>query len=297
MQITPLSETHAAEVTGIDLKAKFDPATVEKLNKALVRHIALVFRDQVLSPPEYAEAVQIFGPLKVERYKSEFGISESPHVIEVSNQARDDKGNRIKHGRVWHTDDADEIDPPNYTVLYALEVPESGGATGILNTRDGYESLPVEMRRQLDTMRVVPLRTGGRARLAEASKAFIFDEKTRFEEGNHHPLVRTHPEAGTKAIYFHGVKTDRVEGLTPDETRDVLLDILDRLENSKFLYKHQWRKGDLLIWDNRSALHQAYFDYPETATRLLHKTILKGTRPYGPAMPLSEFDETGNVSA
>jgi alpha-ketoglutarate-dependent taurine dioxygenase len=136
----------------------------------------------------------------------------------------------------------------------------------------------------------VPLRTGGRARLAEAVKGFIFDEEARLEEGNRHPLVREHPETGTKAIYFHAVKVDHIEGLTPDETRDVLVDILDRLDHSKFLYKHQWRKNDILIWDNRSALHQAYFDYEETDIRLLHKVILKGTRPFGPAMPKSEFE-------
>jgi taurine dioxygenase len=171
-----------------------------------------------------------------------------------------------------------------------LNMTPSGGDTGILNTRDGYESLPSQMRRQLDTMRVVPLRSGGRARLAEASKAFIFDEKTRFEEGNHHPLVREHPDAGTKAIYFHAIKVDHIEGLTPEETRDVLRDILDRLDNSKFVYRHKWHKNDLLIWDNRSALHQAYFDYEETDTRLLHRVILKGTRPFGPAMPKEEFE-------
>lgn len=218
MQITPLGETHAAEVTGIDLKGgktALDPAAVEKLNQALLRHIALVFPGQALSPPEYAEAMQFFGPLKQERYKSEFRIDESPHVVEVSNQARDDKGNRIKHGRFWHTDDADEIDPPNYTFLYAIEVPERSGATGILNTRDGYASLPAEMRRQFDSLRVVPVRTGGRARLAETSKAFICDKGARLEEGNRHPLVREHPETGTRAIYFHGVKTDRIARRNP----------------------------------------------------------------------------------
>jgi taurine dioxygenase len=289
MQIRPLGETTGAEVTGIDLRQPLDAAARAELKAALLERVALVFRDQDLTPPQLAEAVRMFGEFKRERYKSEFGIPESPHVTEVSNKARDREGNRVMHGRIWHTDDADEIDPPNYTVLYAVEVPEKGGDTAVLNTRAGYASLPEEMRHQLDTMRVIPLKSAGRARLADSNKAFIFDAAERYQEGNHHPLVREHPETGENAIYFHAVKTDHIEGLTPEETKEVLRDILDRIERPEFIYRHQWRKGDLLIWDNRCALHQAFFDYPEAATRLLHRVILAGTRPYGPAMPQEEF--------
>ncbi|MDA0655019.1 MAG: TauD/TfdA family dioxygenase, partial [Proteobacteria bacterium] len=100
-----------------------------------------------------------------------------------------------------------------------------------------------------------------------------------------HPLVREHPEAGTKAVYFHAIKIDHIEGMTPQETKEIILDILDRIENPKFLYRHKWRKNDLLIWDNRSAVHQAFFDYDLDEERLLHRIILKGTTPFGPAMP------------
>ncbi|HAT34977.1 MAG TPA: hypothetical protein DCS82_04615, partial [Rhodospirillaceae bacterium] len=168
MQITPLGKNTGAEVTGLDLKQRPDAETVAKLRDALTRHIALVFRDQELTPPEYAKAVEIFGEPMRGQYAAEYAIEGTSMVTNVSNQHRDKQGKRVMHGRIWHSDQTHRKYPPNYTALYGVTVPDEGGDTGILNTRDGYESLPENLKNQLDTMVMHNLVTSGRARLAES---------------------------------------------------------------------------------------------------------------------------------
>jgi taurine dioxygenase len=285
MQITSIGETIGAEVTGIDLKQPVDAETVGTLKDALTRHIALAFRDQKFTPPDYAKAVEIFGEPMQSQYAAEFAIDESPMVTTVSNQHWDKSGNRVMHGRIWHSDQTHRKNPPNYTSLYGVTIPSEGGDTGILNTRDGYESLPEEMKARLDKMVMHNLVSSGRARLADSTKNFILAKGEVAKPGRSHPLVREHPDAGTKAIYFHALKIDHIDGMSPEDTREFVKSLLDEIENPKFLYRHKWRKNDLLIWDNRSALHQAFFDYDLSQERLLQRVIIKGTTPFGPAMP------------
>ncbi len=286
MRITPLGPT-GAEVTGIDLGKALDDDTKKRLNAALVEHVALVFRDQSLAPSQYIEAGRVFGEPQMEPFYNKYGHPEDERITLVSNQEFDDEGNRVLHGRVWHTDDCDAPAPPNYTVLYAVDIGEECGDTGILNTRDGYASLPADMRARLDQMKMETVISHGRARLKDSTKKHVYDDKTRFAKGGLHPLVRTHPEAGTNALYFHGLKSDTIQGMTPEDTKKLLLDILARIDKPEFVYRHQWRPGDMLIWDNRQALHQAFFDYDMSQLRLLHRLTLAGTPPFGPAMPKS----------
>lgn len=141
-------------------------------------------------------------------------------------------------------------------------------------------------------MKVITSRSQGRAALQASTKSEVMSKEERADIGWPHPLVRTHPVNGSKAIYFHAIKVDCIEGMTPDETRALLSDLLERTTTEAFVYRHQWRKGDLLIWDNRAALHQADFDYGPDERRILHRLILKGERPFGPAMPREERSRT-----
>ena len=288
MQIRSIGETIGAEVIGLNLKQHLGIGTIETLKDLLTRHIALVFRDQILTPPEYAKAVEIFGEPMHSQYAAEFAIDGSPMVTTVSNQHWDKFGNRVKHGQIWHSDQTHRKNPPNFTSLYGVTIPGVGGDTGILNTRDGYESLPEEMKSRLDKMVMHNLVSSGRARLADSTKNFILASDEIAKPGRSHPLIREHPEAGTKAIYFHALKIDHIDGMSPEETREFIKGLLDEIETPKFVYRHKWLKNDLLIWDNRSALHQAFFDYDLSQERLLQRIIIKGTPPFGPAMPYQE---------
>jgi taurine dioxygenase len=285
MQITPIGGTIGAEITDVDLKQPMAASTVAMLKEALTRHIALVFRDQKLTPPEYAKAVQIFGEPMQSQFAAEYAMEESPMVTTVSNQHMDKSGNPVMHGRIWHSDQTHRKNPPNYTALYGVTIPGKGGDTGILNTREGYASLGEAMKARLDEMVMHNLASSGRARLADSTKNSLLAKGEVAKPACSHPLVREHPDAGTKAIYFHALKIDHIDGMTPEETCDFIKGLLVEIENPKFLYRHKWRKNDLLIWDNRSALHQAFFDYDLSQERLLQRVIIKGTPPFGPAMP------------
>jgi len=283
--ITPMPGGTGAEATGVDLRQPVSPDLQTRLNEALLEHVALVIRDQHLTPGQYLDAMRIFGEPQPQQYGSKFALPELPTVQIVSNQHRQSDGRPVYHGRIWHSDHTHEPVPPNYTVLYALEVPSKGGATCIANTRQAYNSLdPVEQSR-LDRMKVVTALTQGRAALAESTKAELLAKNERANLGATHPLVRTHPDNGSKAVYFHAIKTDHIDGMTPAESKRLLAELLDRITADRFVYRHRWRVGDVLIWDNRSAMHQASFDYDSSEHRLLHRLILKGEAPFGPAMP------------
>ncbi|MEL0105878.1 MAG: TauD/TfdA family dioxygenase [Rhodospirillaceae bacterium] len=278
LRITPLSEHIGAEVTGIDLKQPLDPETKAKLNQALLDHIALVIRDQSFSAPEYAEAVRAFGKPMMQHY-SQYQTPDNEFVNFISNQHTNDKGERVKHGASWHTDHTNHECPPKCTVLYAVELPKEGGDTGILNTRAGYDSLLDDYKQKLDGLKTINV-FQGRAALRESTKQVTERDAKKYSEAMVQPLIRTHPETGKKAVYFHTVKVDTIEGMEPDETRVLLEDVLGRINKPEFIYRHKWRLGDMLIWDNRSAMHQAYYDYDTSQPRTLMRIILEGDKPF-----------------
>jgi taurine dioxygenase len=283
--ITPMPGGTGAEVAGMDLRRPLDKAERDRLNAALVEHVALVIRGQDLTPREYVAAAGVFGEPSEQQYASKFALPELPIIQIVSNLNKQSDGKPVYNGRIWHSDHTHEAAPPNYTSLYAIEVPRTGGATCLANMRAAYESLPEAERRRLDALKVVTSLTEGRAALEKSTKAEFLTKSERAAPAAVHPLVRTHPVSGSRAIYFHAIKTDCIEGMTPDETKALLADLLERTTTDRFVYRHQWRKGDLLIWDNRSAMHQASFDYGPNERRILHRLILAREKPFGPAMP------------
>ncbi len=277
MQVTKLSEHLGAEVTGIDLRQPLDAATRRLLNQAVVEHIALVIRDQELTPNQFLTATQLFGEAMDQNY-AEHGVPGVPFVNYVSNQFTDKAGNPLKSAAKWHTDSTNFECPPKYTALYALELPDSGGGTAFCNMRAGYAALPEEIRRHIDGFKTVNVRLGSAVK--EKYNALAIEAQ---KAGNVvpvvHPLVRTNPENGQKSIYFNPNKTENIVGMSPEESQELLDDLLQRAMKPEYLYTHQWRKGDLLIWDNRAAMHKANYDYDMNQHRLLYRVCIKGERP------------------
>jgi taurine dioxygenase len=278
LKITPLQEHIGAEVTGVDLKQPIDAATRARLNKALLDHVALVIRDQNLTAPEFAHGIGVFGE-PMEQHYSQYRHPDHPLVNIISNQHKSKEGKQVYHGASWHTDHTNHEMPPKCTVLYAVTLPDEGGDTGVMNTRAGFAALPEDYKREIDGLKTVNV-FQGRAALRESTKQVTEKDEKKFGHPIVQPLVRTHPETGEKAVYFHTVKVDTVEGKTPEETRDLLKDILKRIEKPEFVYRHKWKLGDVLIWDNRCAMHQAYYDYDTSQPRTLMRIILKGDKPF-----------------
>ena len=277
MQVTKLTPHIGAEVTGIDLRAPIDQQTREQLNAAVVDHIALVIRDQEFTPEQYLSAVALFGE-PMEQHFTQYALPGCPLVHEVSNRHKDKSGNRVKHGAGWHTDHTNHLRPPKYTCLYAVSLPSSGGDTAVVNMRAGYEALPAAVKEKIGGMKTVNVFQGSAS--ARYSGQSADAQAERKPEPVLQPLVRTNPDNGRKALYFHPVKTENIVGMGPQESQALLDDLLERSVRDEFTYRHKWRKGDMLLWDNRAALHRAYFDYDPAEYRLLYRVLVRGELPF-----------------
>ncbi|HKA40528.1 MAG TPA: TauD/TfdA family dioxygenase [Burkholderiales bacterium] len=276
MKVTRLTPHIGAEVTGIDLRNPVDAETRWRLNAALVDGVALVIRDQDLAPGQYLAAVSLFGE-PMEQHFTQYALPGCPLVHEVSNRHTDKAGKRVKHGDGWHTDHTNHVRPPKYTSLYAVALPSSGGDTAVVNMRAGYEALPDAIRQKIEGMKTVNVFQGSAsARSGPSADA----QAERKPEPVLQPLVRTNPDNGTKALYFHPVKTENIVGMDAAESQALLNDLLQRAVQTEFIYRHKWRKGDMLIWDNRAALHRAHFDYDPGEHRLLYRVLVRGEVPF-----------------
>ncbi len=277
MNVSKLSEHIGAEVTGVDLRRSLDDETRRRLNAAVVEHVALVIRDQDFTPQQYLAAVSLFGE-PMEQHFTQYALPDCPLVHEVSNRHKDKAGKRVKHGAGWHTDHTNHLRPPKYTSLYAVALPASGGDTAVANMRAGYEALPDTLRRRVEGMKTVNVFQGSAA--ANYSGVSADAQAERKPEPVLQPLVRTNPENGRKALYFHPVKTENIVGMDASASQALLNELMEHAIRDEFVYRHKWRKGDMLIWDNRAALHRAHFDYDPNEYRLLYRVLVRGELPH-----------------
>lgn len=277
MKVTRLTPHIGAEVTDIDLRQPVDAQTRRQLNAAAVENVALVIRKQDFTPEQYLAAVSLFGE-PMEQHFTQYALPGCPLVHEVSNRHKDKSGQRVKHGAEWHTDHTNHVRPPKYTSLYAVALPSSGGDTAVVNMRAGYEALPGEIRQKIEGMKTVNVFQGSASARYSGQSADAQTEQK--PEPVLQPLVRTNPENGTKALYFHPVKAENIVGMGASESQALLQDLLERAVRPEYIYRHEWRKGDMLIWDNRAAMHRAFFDYDPEEYRLLYRVLVRGELPF-----------------
>ena len=277
MQVTKLTPNIGAEVTGIDLRNPIDDEARARLRAAVVEHVALVIRDQDFTPEQYLAAVTLFGE-PMEQHFTQYALPGCPLVHEVSNRHTDKSGKRVKHGAGWHTDHTNHVRPPKYTCLYAVSLPSSGGDTAVVSMRAGYEALPDAIKQTIGGMKTVNVFQGSAS--ARYSGQSADAQAERKPEPVLQPLVRTNPDNGTKALYFHPVKTENIVGMSAQESQALLDELLERSVREEFTYRHKWRKGDMLLWDNRAAMHRAHFDYDPAEFRLLYRVLVRGEVPF-----------------
>jgi taurine dioxygenase len=280
MQITKVKEHIGAIVTGIDLAQPVDPATQEKLYDAVVENVVLVIRGQAhLSPAQLQAAAERFGELMEDQNRL-YLVDGFPLISVLDNFHKDSKGQPAKVGKnaTWHTDHTNQERPPKFTMLYAVAVPDKGGATSVCNSRAAYEALPKELKQQITGMKTENTLISS-ARFHLANPDILKEQLESTRPPTVQPLVRTHPETGTKAVWFHKSKTERVIGMTPEETQDFLQDLTDKITQPQFCYAHEYQKGDLLIIDDRASLHKAGHDFDPSQHRRLYRLLVRGDRP------------------
>lgn len=280
MVVRRISENIGAEVTGIDLTQPLDDETRQDLYKALVDNIALVIRDQKFTAEQFLAAGKIFGEPMDRNYLT-YSVPGVPFVHEVSSHQRSKDGTVVMVGPRWHTDHTNEECPPKFTTLYALEMPRNGGGTSIANMRAGYDRLPDDVKARIDGMQTENVIVGS-AVTYQNSDRYVSQAELN-PDPVLQPLVRTNPDTGAKALYFHPHKTERIVGMDPESSQKLLDEVLEQALRPEFVYSHAWKLGDMLIWDNRSALHKANYDYdPKDTTqhRRLYRMLIRGERPH-----------------
>ncbi|HTI83316.1 MAG TPA: TauD/TfdA family dioxygenase [Acetobacteraceae bacterium] len=274
--ITPLSDHTGAEVRGLDLSQPLNETLRTWLNQAFVDHSVLVFRDQHLSPPELLSAVQMFGEV-FPQHNTRFALPECPQIHYISNQDAYPDGKRYIPGEGYHTDHSNATEPPKATVLHAVKLPDQGGDTQFVNMHHAYEDLPSAMRARIDGLRAMHVY---QSRFSERKLMALSDaNRARVPDAVLHPLVRTHPESGRKAIYLNPIRIEGIEGMQEDEALGLLDLLLSHATQPQYEYRHRWQQGDIVMWDNRCLLHKANGDYDMSQVRYLYRVMLKGDAP------------------
>ena len=277
LSIRRLSGALGAEIQDIDIAGPLNEGAVAALRSALAEHCVLLFRDQTLTPAQHIAFTERFGPLQ-ELTLGSYLHKEHPEIFVVSNKPVAGKPSDTRRtGRRWHTDMCYTPTPCRGSLLYAMEVPPVGGDTVFANMQRAFETLSGGMQTMVEKLRVihdlskVPEFKG---RDPEATAKIIADNPPV-----EHPLVWSHPDSGRKSLFLSQYLAYRFVGMTEAESAPIL-DYLNahatRIENT---WRHQWRVGDLIFWDNRSVMHCAPEDYdmsdPANA-RHMHRTTLAG---------------------
>jgi len=265
MKITPLHPSLGAEIGGVDLSQPLDGATREALTRALADHLALVFREQTLTPSQYLAAASVFGPPMAQHY-SQHNMPDFPLIGLIWHR------NGQQPAEMWHTDHTNRERPPAATILYGVEIPSAGGGTSVASMRAAYQALGTEERRRLETLTTF--------NALDADKTDTRDEdRAKYDTPIEHPMVRTHPVHGSRAVYFHVTKATHISGMTPQASRTYMGELIDRMIRPEITYTHAWRKGDVLVIDDRATMHRAHGDYDRSQSRVLWRIIVEGDRP------------------
>jgi taurine dioxygenase len=270
--VAPLGERTGSEVTGLDFSHGIDETTRALLARAFVERHVLVLRGQHFTPDQFKTAVQLFGEIQLHD-KAERHVPGHPGLDYVSNDEFVN-GRRMIPGETFHTDHSNHPRPPKATTLFAVALPSSGGDTQYVNMHDAYDDLPADMKRRIEGLKAVHVY---QSKFSPRPLSPVTEEsRLRMPPPGVHPLVHTHPENGRKALYLNPVRMDGIVGMD-DEEALALIDLLMRHATQKrYEYRHQWRAGDWVIWDNRSVMHQANPDYDMRERRYLYRLMLKG---------------------
>ena len=266
----------AAAVSDIDLNRLPDPATRAALLDVLHENLVLCIRGQSLAPVPFRDAMAQFGVPVLRKQ-----LAQTPECAEVniiSSEDRDDLGDgkKIVNGANWHTDDSFMREPCALTMLYGVVVPSVGGDTQFTNMYDAYEDLMPAMKARIDGLKVIHKYSSSR-KLSRISTRPP-EEMAAMPEATH-PLVCTHPATGRRSLYLNPNRMEQVVGLDRAESDRLLDELIAHATRPKYEYRHAWRQGDIVIWDNRCTMHKANADYPEGERRLMHRVIVAGTAP------------------
>ncbi len=272
IEVQPLAGSIGAEIRGVDLAADLSDAMMAEIRAAWLAHLVVCFRDQPLTPEAFLAFAQRIG--KPVEYPFVNGIDGYPEIIAVTKLPHE----TVNFGGIWHSDTTYLDCPPMATMLLAREVPPFGGDTLYANMYAAFEALSPGMQRLLDGL--VAVNSSALADVSKTREDRIRDSGGRadVEYTSEHPVVRTHPETGRKALYVNVAHTARFRDMTEDESRPLLQFLFAHSVRPEFTCRFRWDVGSLALWDNRCAMHNPVNDY-HGYTRRMHRITLAGDTP------------------
>jgi taurine dioxygenase len=279
LNVVPLTQHIGAEIRGLDLRDKPDEETIKAIYQAWLDHIVIIFPEQKLSQEDFVRATGFFGELseisRPAKYSPKGYSSLLPGIMMISNiRENGEPIGALPDGEMmFHHDMIHAPIPSKGTLLYAVEIPSTGGNTLFASGYAAYESLDPAVRSRIEGRRAKHHYNYGAVVKNDPKATEAFAESTQ-------PAFRTHEETGRKAVYVNRLMTVKVLDMPDDESERLLSALYDQAEKPEFVYTHRWRKGDLLLWDNRCSSH-ARTDFPSHERRLMLRTTIEGdTRPY-----------------
>ena len=270
-----------AEVTGLDLSQPLADEDFKRIHRAHLDHHVVVFRDQRITPDQQISFSRRFGPLQIHVLR-QFQLTGHPEILIVSNVLEDGKPIGLGDaGHFWHSDLSYKETPSLGSLLHAQELPAEGGDTLFANMHLAWDTLPQALRGAVKGRSAEHTYLAKYAELQKRSpwRPNLSAEQIAQVEPVVHPIVRTHPETGRRALFVSEHFTTRVIGLPEDESRDLLQALFDHSVRDEHIYRHVWREHDLVFWDNRSLMHLAA-GTPDHLRRKMYRTTIEGDTPF-----------------
>jgi taurine dioxygenase len=280
-EIRPFDAPLGAEVLGLDLSLPVGADDFARIHRAHLEHHVLVFREQRITPAQQVEFSRRFGRLQIHVLR-QFQLPSDPEVLIISNIKEDGQPVGLGDaGHYWHSDLSYKAVPSLGSMLHAQELPRDGGDTLFANQHTAWDTLPEYLKRAVEGRSAehsylakyaeLQQRNPWRPNLTQAQVDEVLPAV--------HPIVRTHPETGRRALFVSEHFTTRVIGIPEHESRALLDELFAHSTRPEHIYRHQWQPRDMVFWDNRSLMHQAA-GCPEDQRRLLYRTTIEGDAPF-----------------
>jgi taurine dioxygenase len=279
IDVVPMEGPFGYEVRGVDLSGPIDAEVMEAIKFAFHQHGLLLFRDQHITPAQHVAFSLLFGELE-EHVNTQFLLPGHKEIFVVGNKL-DAQGRRVAAFNCalsWHSDHSYHTEPSLGSLFYAVAVPPVGGDTLFAEMYRPYDDLPPAMKERLEGLHAVH----DYRRLV----AKLFPDRAPSEESMArvppvaHPVARTHPVTRRKSLFLGGEVISHTVKDGRQDSRDLVVELLEHATQEKYIYQHKWRKGDMVFWDNRCTMHRAG-QYDEGAhLREMHRTTLLGSRPF-----------------
>ncbi len=280
IEAIPTDKALGVEIRGVDLASGVSEADFAFIKKAWLDRLVLLVRRQTLNDTQLQAFAAMFGPLDLAppNVKGSPWLPETPHLTVISNVKENGQAiGSLENGEaIWHTDMSYLDLPPTASLLYCLECPPEGGDTWFANMYAAYDAMPKQLRDRVRGLRAIHDATYNSA--GQLRKGFKEISDPREAPGAKHPIIRTHPETGRKTLFLGRRRNNYIVDMPLEESEKLLDELWAQMTKPEFVWRHHWKPGDLLVWDNRCTMHRRD-SFDNKYRRIMHRAQVRGTQP------------------